>query len=307
MLRRIDRRTVLGVMLAVLLFAGALMAADPGAPGEITFVGKNAFATANGTFHLWRVVDRSVDLNDPGASWAEVEIDLASVDTGIERRDDHLRDPDFFEVETWPLARVRAHSLTSADVDEEACIWSALAACSDLASNQAGCEAHAGCDWRDDDTLTTNVNEASCTIAADLDGVETETEAGVPPEAGVQTACLSAAGPPPPTEATCAAAAVCQVRWDFGTFAGCPEDCGVTDASEDRTLTREVSCRKQAHCHGQPEHDCAGVFAAAGGDEVAEPRLDGSEARAADNAEGQAEARPHPRAFGGNGELLAGE
>ena len=47
--------------------------------------------------------------------------------------------------------------------------------------------------------------------------------------------------------------------------------------------------------------------AAAGGDEVAEPRLDGSEARAADNAEGQAEARPHPRAFGGNGELLAGE
>lgn len=119
MLRRIDRRTVLGVMLAVPLFAGALMAADPGAPGEITFVGKNAFATANGTFHVWRVVDRSVDLDDPGASWAEVEIDLASVDTGIERRDDHLRDPDFFEVETWPLARVRAHSLTSADVDEE--------------------------------------------------------------------------------------------------------------------------------------------------------------------------------------------
>ena len=128
-------------------------------------------------------------------------------------------------------------------------------------------EARAGCDWRDDDTLTTNVNEASCTIAADLDGVETETEAGVPPEAGVQTACLSAAGPPPPTEATCAAAPLCQMRWDFGTFAGCPEDCGVTDASEDRTLTREVSCRKQAHCHGQPEHNCAGVFAAAGGDE----------------------------------------
>jgi polyisoprenoid-binding protein YceI len=117
--RRIDRRTVLGAMLAVLLSAGALMAADPGAPGEITFVGKNAFATANGTFHVWRIVDRSIDLDDPGASWAAVEIDLASVDTGIERRDDHLRDPDFFEVETWPLARVRAHSLASADVDEE--------------------------------------------------------------------------------------------------------------------------------------------------------------------------------------------
>lgn len=119
MSRRIDRRTVLGAMLAVLLSGGALMAADPGAPGEITFVGKNAFATANGTFHVWRVVDRSIDPGDLAASWAVVEIDLASVDTGIERRDDHLRDPDFFEVETWPAARVRGHSLEPAGVDDE--------------------------------------------------------------------------------------------------------------------------------------------------------------------------------------------
>lgn len=119
MSRRIDRRTVLVGMLVVLLSAGALMASDPGSPGTIGFVGKNAFATANGTFHLWRVVDRSIDPGDLGASWAEVEIDLTSVDTGIERRDDHLRDPDFFEVETWPSARVRAHSLAPAGADDE--------------------------------------------------------------------------------------------------------------------------------------------------------------------------------------------
>ena len=100
MSRRIDRRTVLGVMLVVLLSAGALMAADPGAPGEITFVGKNAFATANGTFHVWRVVDRSIDLDDPGASWAEVEIDL-SVSIPHERRTTTSATR-IFEIEAWP-------------------------------------------------------------------------------------------------------------------------------------------------------------------------------------------------------------
>jgi polyisoprenoid-binding protein YceI len=44
------------------------------------------------------------------SSYVEVEVDLASVDTGNESRDEHLRDPDFFEVETYPVAKVRAHS-----------------------------------------------------------------------------------------------------------------------------------------------------------------------------------------------------
>ena len=39
-----------------------------------------------------------------------VRVDLASIDTGIERRDDHLRNPDFFEVERYPVATVRVHS-----------------------------------------------------------------------------------------------------------------------------------------------------------------------------------------------------
>ena len=119
MLRRIDRRTAIGAMLVVLLAAGVLSASDPAPPGRIEFVGKNAIATANGTFHQWRVVERRIDADDPAESWAVVEIDLASVDTGIERRDDHLRDPDFFEVETWPTARVRAHSLEPAGIDDE--------------------------------------------------------------------------------------------------------------------------------------------------------------------------------------------
>ncbi|MCR9094556.1 MAG: YceI family protein [bacterium] len=119
MLRRLGGTMALGAMLVVLVTAGGLMAADPSPPGTIRFIGKNAFATADGTFHAWRVVDRSIDPADPAGSWAVVEIDLASVDTGIARRDDHLRDPDFFEVETWPTARVRAHSLAPAGANDE--------------------------------------------------------------------------------------------------------------------------------------------------------------------------------------------
>ena len=118
MLRRLDRRWVLGVMLVGLLAAGLPATADPTPPGTIEFVGKNAFATANGTFHSWRVVEHAIDPGDPSKSWAVVEVDLASVDTGINQRDDHLRDPDFFEVDTWPTATVRAHSLRAEGTDE---------------------------------------------------------------------------------------------------------------------------------------------------------------------------------------------
>ena len=35
-------------------------------------------------------------------SWVEVAIDPTSIDTGMEMRDNHLRSPDFFEVELYP-------------------------------------------------------------------------------------------------------------------------------------------------------------------------------------------------------------
>lgn len=87
-------------------------------PGRIEFVGRNAFATANGVFHVWRIVESRIDPVNPADSWALVEVDLASVDTGNERRDAHLRDPDFFEVETFPTARVRVHTARPAGESE---------------------------------------------------------------------------------------------------------------------------------------------------------------------------------------------
>ncbi len=78
--------------------------------GRIGFVGHNIFGAAHGVFHVWRVVEHHVDLADPAASHAVVEVTLASVDTKTKGRDDHLRTPDFFDVEKYPVATVRGHS-----------------------------------------------------------------------------------------------------------------------------------------------------------------------------------------------------
>lgn len=104
------RTALVGACLAALALALASpsVAADP--PGEITFIGQNAVLTANGAFHRFAIAEQNVDLADLPASFVVVEVDVASVDTGIEQRDEHLRTADFFDVERFPTATVRVHS-----------------------------------------------------------------------------------------------------------------------------------------------------------------------------------------------------
>ena len=110
---RVIRRRLSIVVLLAALGAFSASAEDPppaaSPPGVIEFVGKNAFATAEGSFLDWRIVESRVDHASIEDSFAVVEVRLESVDTGNRRRDAHLRDPDFFEVETYPVARVRVH------------------------------------------------------------------------------------------------------------------------------------------------------------------------------------------------------
>jgi len=115
------------VWIVLLAGACALLAGGPAAtsgeatppPGEIRFVGENAIVTANGSFHSWKISESQIDFSDLEHSTVTIEIDIASLDTGIERRDKHLRSEDFFEIERWPTATARVHSAQPDGQDEK--------------------------------------------------------------------------------------------------------------------------------------------------------------------------------------------
>ncbi|MES9806026.1 YceI family protein [Streptomyces sp. CS081A] len=61
---------------------------------------RGTFAEHEGTLKL--------DGTDPGASTASIDVRIASVDTGIADRDNHLRSGDFFDAERFPLMSFRS-------------------------------------------------------------------------------------------------------------------------------------------------------------------------------------------------------
>jgi len=98
-----------GLALVCLLVLGTVdgsRADEEAPPDAIRFTARNLIVTARGEFHRWRVRRASIDEEHPERSVVEVEVDLGSVDTGIERRDEHLRTADFFDVERFPAALV---------------------------------------------------------------------------------------------------------------------------------------------------------------------------------------------------------
>lgn len=98
-------------LLAMIAIAGpsTFAVADDEAKGSIEFVAGNMFQTAHGSFQRWKIAASRVDPEDVAGSFVEIEVDVASLETGIEGRDEHLRTADFFEVETYPTALIRVH------------------------------------------------------------------------------------------------------------------------------------------------------------------------------------------------------
>lgn len=66
---------------------------------------RGAFKNFSGSFEV---------AEDPTASTLSVDVDLVSVDTGAEDRDNHLRSPDFFDLDNHPTMTFRSTGLSPA-------------------------------------------------------------------------------------------------------------------------------------------------------------------------------------------------
>ncbi len=75
---------------------------DPGR-SEIRFHASSRLMDADGSFHRFRG-EVGFDEGRPEAVSARVTVEVASIDTGIRMRDDHLRSEDFFHAERHPTA-----------------------------------------------------------------------------------------------------------------------------------------------------------------------------------------------------------
>jgi len=72
-----------------------------GAHTEINFSVRHFFTPVTGTFDRWEA-NLEFDAESPENSRVEVQIEVASVNTGNEKRDNHLRSGDWFEADLYP-------------------------------------------------------------------------------------------------------------------------------------------------------------------------------------------------------------
>jgi polyisoprenoid-binding protein YceI len=85
-------------------------------PARSTFVGANTFSTANGSFRSWRVTRAEVDPAQPKSGVVEVEVDVASLETGSSAATSTCARADFFDVAKF---RRRLRACTTPSLRQE--------------------------------------------------------------------------------------------------------------------------------------------------------------------------------------------
>lgn len=71
---------------------------------------KGQFKVLSGKLHI--------DEQNPDKSWVEAQVEAASVDTSDANRDGHLRSPDFFDVEKYPVITFKSTKVEHIDGEE---------------------------------------------------------------------------------------------------------------------------------------------------------------------------------------------
>ena len=96
---------------------------DP-AHSEIQFSAKHLMiSTVRGRFNAFTgTID--ADENNPRAAKVDVQIDASSLVTGEERRDTHLRSPDFLDVEKYPYLTFKSARVERSDETTASCMAS---------------------------------------------------------------------------------------------------------------------------------------------------------------------------------------
>jgi len=108
--------TILVLALAALTAVPAVAAeawAVDRAHSDVSFTVHHFFTPVRGSFDDFDIT-LQFDPNDPAASKVTARIPVASVDTGNTKRDDHLRSPDWFEVDAHPVMTFESSSVRAA-------------------------------------------------------------------------------------------------------------------------------------------------------------------------------------------------
>lgn len=113
---------IVAIVASLVLTGGAATAQDTGWQvdpnhSQVGFtVSHLGITEVDGQFHDFEV-DLDFERDDLADSSVDATIQAASIDTGIDRRDNHLRSPDFFDVEEHPT--LEFHSTAVTDVTDE--------------------------------------------------------------------------------------------------------------------------------------------------------------------------------------------
>lgn len=112
---------ILTLSLALLVWAVPALSADYAidmSHSSVNFQIKHmAISKVNGAFTEFEGTF-TYDASKPEATRAEAVIQIASVDTGDAKRDDHLRNPDFFDVENHPTMTFTTTGVSMKNAEE---------------------------------------------------------------------------------------------------------------------------------------------------------------------------------------------